>query len=531
MSAKDIESRFRTLTTERSVFLSSWQEVADYIMPRKSMILAEREPGSRGNVVLYDSTAIHANNLLASSLQGAFSTGWFDVDFVDEELNETESAREWLDECVRRMYIAYGRSNFQSESHETFLDLTALGTGCMLCEERPLKTRGFNGLRFRTFAIDEYVIDEDGEGMVNTIIRKFKYTARNAVKAFGKKAGKKALDKIMTKPDEEIEYFHATMPSEDYDGYTPKLPYVSAISTVGDNEMVKIYGQHEFPYITPRWMKYSKEKYGRGPGFDALPDVKTLNKIKQHGLKALSKDLDPPLLGPIGVGKLTLTPGSLNVLRADLIDKIKPLLSGARYNVVEMKIDELRQSIKEIFYTDQLQIQKKAQMTATESNITFELMQRLLGPVFGRLGTEMYEPTTRRVFGLMLRANAFPPAPEAVRKAAIEVKYAGPIIKSQRQAEVQAINAWLESITAMASVKPDILDVVDFDTVAKGLGRTLGVGEKYIVDSDIVENKRRERQEAEQAQRQQETMLEGAKVLPQVAQVMNQMRTTGGVGL
>lgn len=531
MSAKSIEARFRTLTSERSVFLSSWQEVADYVMPRKNMILAEREPGSRGNVVLYDSTAIHANNLLASSLQGAFSTNWSDVDFIEEELNDNEFAREWLDECVRRMYIAYGRSNFQSESHEAFLDLTGLGTGCMICEERPLKSRGFNGLRFKTFAIDEYVIDEDGEGLVNTVIRKFKYTARNAVKAFGKRAGKKALDKAVTKPDEEIEYFHATMPSEDYEGPTPKLPYVSAVSTVGDNEVVRIYGQHEFPYVVPRWMKYSKEKYGRGPGFDALPDTKTLNKIKQHGLKALAKDLDPPLLGPVGVGKLHLVPGSLNVLRADLIDKIKPLLSGARYNVVQIKIDELRQSIKEIFYTDQLQIQKKAQMTATETNITFELMQRLLGPVFGRLGTEMYEPTTRRVFGIMLRAGAFPPAPDAIKRAPIKVTYTGAIVKSQRQVETQAINTWLEAITAMAGVKPDVLDVVDFDSIAKGLGRTLGVGEKYIVDSDVVEKTRKGRAEAEQAQQQQQTMLEGAKVLPGVAQAMGQIKQTGGGGL
>src|SRR4030065_986244 len=96
--------RFNSLNSDRSVFLSTWQEITNFVMPRKNMILGKRSPGSKNTPVLYDSTAIHANDMLAPSLQGAFSTPWFGLDFTQEALNQDEEAREWLDDCVVRMY-------------------------------------------------------------------------------------------------------------------------------------------------------------------------------------------------------------------------------------------------------------------------------------------------------------------------------------------------------------------------------------------------------------------------------------------
>lgn len=529
-NAEQLLSRYDILNSDRSVFLATWQEIADYIMPRKNMILTKRSPGSKRTPVLYDSTAIHANNLLASSLQGAFSTSWFNLDFEEEELNETEDAREWLDDSVRRMYIAFAKSNFQTESHETFLDLTGLGTGCILTEERNLKIKKFNGLRFKAYAIDEYVLDEDADGFVDTLIRKFTYTARQAYRLFGINAGKEALADYAKTPNKKIEYLHSAVPREEFDGMLPeKFMFTNIISSVNECELIRKSGYHEFPYAVPRWMKYSKEMYGYGPGFDGLPDVKTLNKVKMHGLKALAKDIDPPWAAPEGVGKLKLTPGSLNIMRGDLISKIKTLVSEARYDAGQMKIDELRQAVKEIFFTDQLQIQKKAQMTATETNITFELMQRLLGPVFGRLGSEMYEPLTDRVFGIMLRAKAFLPVPASVQGANVRVKYSGPLIKAQKQAELQSINSWLEVLSAVAGVDPEALDIADFDAIGVGSGKILGVSEKYINNADKVAEKRKARADAKQQDQNKVDMVEGAKAFPNVAKAMAAMKQ-GGMG-
>lgn len=528
--AETIRIDYDTLNSDRSTFLSTWQEIADYVMPRKNMILSRRSAGSKNSPVLYDSTAIHANDMLASSLQGAFSTSWFGLDFEEEALNENEAAREWLDDSVVRMYKAIAKSNFQTESHEAFLDLTSLGTACVLTEEKVLKTSKFNGLRFKTFAIDEYVLDEDGEGLVNKIIRKVTYTARQAYYRFGAKAGKEALANYTKNPNQKIDYLHSIFPRGEFEGsLADKFDYASVIITYNECELIRGAGYHEFPCAVPRWQKYSKEMYGRSPAWNALADVKTLNRIKMHGLKALAKDIDPPSATPEGVGKLKLTPGAQNIIRADLIDKIKPLLSMARYDASQMKIGELVQSIKEIFYTDQLQIQKKAQMTATESSITFELMQRLLGPVFGRLGSELYEPVTNRIFGLMLRGGAFLPIPDVIRGASVDVKYVGPLAKAQRQAELQAVKSWLEVVATIAGVDPEVIDVVDTQEVAIGAGKILGVAEKYVNSKNKIEKKRQERADAKAQEQNKIDMIEGAKAFPNVAKAMTTLKGGGGM--
>ena len=527
-AAEAVVLRFNSLNSDRSVFLSTWQEITNFVMPRKNMILGKRSPGSKNTPVLYDSTAIHANDMLASSLQGAFSTAWFGLDFEEEEFNNDEEGREWLDDAVVRMYKALAKSNFQTESHEGFLDLTSLGTACILIEEKTLKQKKFNGLRFKTFAIDEYVLDEDGEGFVNAIIRKITYTAMQAYKRFGEYAGKEAITNYIKNPSQKIDYVHAIIPKDEFDGKIPDMfAFASITATLNECEIVRKAGYHEFPCVVPRWQKYSKEMYGRSPSWNALADVKTLNRVKMHGLKALAKDIDPPSATPEGVGKLKLTPGAQNIMRADLIDKIKPLLSNARYDAGQIKIEELRQAIKEIYYTDQLQIQKKAQMTATESNITFELMQRLLGPVFGRLGNELYEPATERIFGIMLRAGAFRPIPESISGANVNVKYVGPLAKAQRQAELQAVNAWLEVVATIAGVNPEVIDAVDTDEVTVGAAKMLGVPEKYINSIRKIEEIRKSRADAKAQEQNKVDLVEGAKAFPGVAKAMTDLRGGG----
>ena len=58
--------RFSTLKTTRSTWESHWQEIADYMLPRKADITQQRTRGDKRNQVIFDGTAIHALELLGS---------------------------------------------------------------------------------------------------------------------------------------------------------------------------------------------------------------------------------------------------------------------------------------------------------------------------------------------------------------------------------------------------------------------------------------------------------------------------------
>ncbi len=529
-SAKEIIKKYDKLDENRMVWKRIWQEIADYVIPRKNDIETMNVAGSKRTDKIYDSTAIHSNDLLASSLQGALTSNsvkWFKIEFTNRALNEVDEVKLWLDRVEKRMYKAINDSNYRTEIHEMFLDITSIGTANINIEESQVPRNGngragFRGLVFKTFPIQGYVIEENAEGYVDTVMRKPCFTARQAWQLFGTKNGKKVKEAMGFNPDgskradgrkdpqKEFTFIHLVMPAKEYsDSQFSRFPYISVWVCVEDEIIVKKSGYEEFPFACPRWSKVSGEIYGRSPSYNALPDIRTLNASKSFMLKAWARDIMPPLAVPDTMGKLTLTPGAQNVMAAHLVGAWKPIVSEARWDVSSVNTEDLRRAIKEIYYTDQIQIQKQAQMTATESQITFELMQRLLGPIFGRMEIEIFSMIVERVYGIMLRRRALPEEPEILRGEEKEIRYIGPLARAQRMNELNAVNSWLQNVAEAAAIKPEVVDIPNFDVIVKDMGELYSVPQKYINNNTKI----KEIRDGRATQQEQENQLAEAEVI------------------
>ncbi len=71
--------RLGSLQTQRETWESHWQEIADYVVPRKADVTKHRSPGDKRTELIFDGTAIHAAELLSASLHGMLtnaSTSW-----------------------------------------------------------------------------------------------------------------------------------------------------------------------------------------------------------------------------------------------------------------------------------------------------------------------------------------------------------------------------------------------------------------------------------------------------------------------
>ena len=111
--ASELKSNLSRLMEKRSTWESHWQEVSDYMLPRKAEITKERARGDKRNIQIFDATAIHALELLASSLQGMLTSSanrWFAMRYKEAILNENDEAKEWLEDATDKMYLA--RSSF-----------------------------------------------------------------------------------------------------------------------------------------------------------------------------------------------------------------------------------------------------------------------------------------------------------------------------------------------------------------------------------------------------------------------------------
>jgi hypothetical protein len=356
------------------------------------------------------------------------------------------------------------------------------------------------------------------------VYRKFEYTARQAKQRWGDACGSKVDDALKNDPDKKLTFVHCVMPSSDYTmKKQSKLPFVSIYICKDDKTVVSEGGYNEMPYLVTRWSKASGEEYGRSPAYNALPDIKTLNKAVELGLKAWAKAIDPPLLVEDDgvIGRVVTKPAGITVVRRD--GAIKPLNSGARFDVSDMKESELRGSIKQAFFSDQLELQQGPQMTATEVQVRYELMQRLLGPTLGRFQTEFLNPLIERTFAIMQRNEKFAPAPGALDGVGIDIEYVGPLARSQRMEEATAVERLYEMAANLAQIAPEVMDNIDHDMAIRSRAELLGVPKNIMRDPKQIQEKRKAEAAQQQEQMAAQQAQQGADLAATVAPVAEQL--------
>ena len=516
--AKTLLKRFDRLKSNRQNWESHWQEVADYMQPRKADVTKTRSKGDKRTELIFDSSPLQAVELLAASLHGMLTnpaTTWFSLKFKGAEMQDDDDAKAWLEEATEVMYTAFNRSNFQQEIFELYHDLITFGTAAMFVEEDEEDV-----LKFSTRHINEMYISENDKGKIDTIFRKFKLTARAAIQKFGANVSDNIVTVNRKDPYEEIEILHAIYPRSDFN---PKkkdkanMPFESVYLEAGTGDELSVSGFKEFPFVVPRYLKASHEIYGRSPAMTALPDVKMLNEMSKTTIKSAQKQVDPPLLVPDDGFLLPVrtVPGGLNFYRSGTRDRIEPLNIGANTPLGLNMEEQRRDSIRNAFYVNQLQMQNGPQMTATEVIQRNEEKMRLLGPVLGRLQSELLKPLIDRAFALILRKNLFPPAPEFLSGQDIEIEYVSPLAKAQKSTELQSIMRGIEILGSLANVAP-VFDHVDMDKLVKHLMDVVGVPQKVLKPSSEVQA---ERQAAQEQQAQQEQMQQ----MQQVAQAGGQI--------
>jgi len=529
--AADLKNDLARLVEKRSNWEIHWQEVADYMLPRKADITLERPKGDKRHTVIYDGTAIHSLELLASSLHGMLTSSvnrWFALRFKENTVNENDEAREWLEDVLDKMYIAISRSNFQQEVFETYFDLIAFGTSCLQIEEDKDDI-----IRFSSRHIKEIYISEDAKGMVNCIYRRFKMSAKATVEKFGiDNLSLKTVNTFKKAPFDDIDLVHVVKPRDIYNPQKQdkqNMPFSSIYFEYDSGHIISQGGFKEFPYVVPRYLKASNELYGRSPGMNALPDVKVLNKMVEVGMKAAQKQVDPPLLVPDDsmLMPIRMSPGSINYYRSGTRDRIETLNIGANNPLGLNMEQQRREAISQTFHVDQLLITENRNMTATEVVQRNEEKMRILGPVLGRLQSELLQPMIIRIFNIMLRNKLLPDAPEILLNQEIDVEYVSPMAQAQRGQELSSIVRGLELFGQIGQVAP-VSDYIDPQGLVKHLIKILGLPARMIrSDSEVAELAQQKAEAQQQQMQMQQQMAESEmarNVAPAVQAVSNAER-------
>lgn len=549
-------ARWADLQTERRTRDVLHQEIADLVDPFGSDLILRPETveGVRQTAKLFDSTALQSASLLAASLHGTMTPStqpWLSLRMRDEALNDDKAVTDWLEEVARRIHLALRQSNFNTSVHEMYQQLVIPATAPLYAEEQPITASGqFGGFRFQALAWGEYAVSEDAQGRVDTCYHGVRMRRRTVVEGAtpGGRWPRAVLpdgfrDTAARKPDERVEVLHAVEPRAAYGPGRRRaqaLPWASCYVLVADRLLLDEGGYHEFPYMVPRWSKKSNRTYGDGPSHLALPDVKTLNAAKEYLLKSAPLSMFPPTLerDDAVLGDLDLTPVGRNVVSgqgpiADMLGFLEP---RTRVDLTQLVLGDLRQAIKEMYFIPQLQLQDGPAMTATEVQVRWELMQRFLGPTVGRLESEFLNPLVERCFGVMARAGALPPVPEALRQpgmaADIDIEYEGPLARAQRTIELTAQDRVLQFAMAIDAANPaaHTMDVLDLDAMLRDRATITGLPSKILRAAEAVAVFRQQRDRAAQMAAQVQQGATIAKAAGDAAPMVKELQAaaTGG---
>lgn len=513
---------YEYLWSQQSNFRTLWNTISAYVMPAWDNFVGEMSEGSIRTTRLFDATAVSANERFAAAMEQMLTPRtqmWHDLSPADDNLRDDEDVQAYCSLIRKKLFAARYRpgANYASQTDECYMSLGAFGNNALLVDEELGK-----GLLYRSIPLNEIVWSLSSSGMVDTVFRKFRFTVRQCLQMPGWKCSDKIRAAAEQNPYTEVEILHCVRPNDEYSqGVGHKgMAFQSWYLEMQTKNTLLRSGYRTFPYGIGRYRMAPREHYGRSPAAVALPAIRTLNEQKKTALRAGQKAVDPPLL-LADEGALTpfnLRAGALNygMLSADGTPLVAALESKGNFQIAEELMKQEATAINDAFLVSLFQILvQNPTMTATEALIRAQEKGMLIAPAMGRQQSEFLGPQIVREIDILHHAGQLPPPPDALLESGqgLKIEYTSPLSKLMRAEEANTIMQGVQGVSQMAAVRPEILDVIDWDETGKEFLEASGFPGKLILDPDRLAAVR----QASQAQAQSAQMAAAAPGVSQAA--------------
>lgn len=517
------EKRWGALKSERSPWLTDYQEVADFLFPRGGRFFTEdRNKGSQRSRVIHNETATQDLETLESGMMsGATSPArpWFRLDTRDPELAKLQPVRQWLDDVTDLILRVFNKSNTYTALHGIYGQLGAFGTGASI-----VLPDFENVIHHYPVPVGEYCIGQNSKGRVDTFYREFQMTVAQVVHEFGWDNASLSTKSRWNSEDLDgwVTVLHAIEPRRDRDPNlkdAKNMPWSSCYYEVGTDgdKPLRESGFRRFPVLVPRWTVLGSDSYGISPGMKAMGTIKGLQFKERSKADAIALKIDPPLVVPQTMTnrELDAHPGGRTTGDASTTTGVRTLyevnldLSDLREDIIRSEERIHRSFFADLFRMLSMQGQD-ARMTATEVAERHEEKLIALGPVLERLHNELLAPLVEMTFEIMLEMGMLPPPPEELSGQDVSPEFISMLAQAQRAIGTNSIDRFVGSLGMVAQMKPEVLDNFDADKWASEYGDMLGVPAALRIDPADVAALRTARAKAMAAKEQAAAMREQA---------------------
>lgn len=546
----------------------TWIDLLRWVNPHRATWLLSQTPGERKNQHIVDPTHILAQrSFVAGFLEGNTSASrpWYRFGSRDQERNDSPAAKAWLQHFTNRTLAWLGNSNFYHAAGNFYYDYSAVNTGALYFEEKPLPNKGFF---VHVLIPGSYYVINNAYGEASVLVREFCLNVLALVGRYGKKKENGKPDWSNFSPnvrklyedgnyDTQVDVVHIVRENPNYDSKNPDAPFqqqwLELTYEVGGgakhsfNDTIFDEGDYNYtakevyleritkrrkPFIVGKSSEDSE--YGeRGPTLDALGLIKSLNKKAISKDRALEQMLAPTLQGPASLRKsyVSNNPNTYIPLDGKSISaqqKVESVfqINGQGLNAVIGDVADMRQMVDKLYYADFLLYLSKnpKTRTAAETNAIVEEQQRIIGPNLQSLNFSFNNPLLEWIADYVLFEDPYlqAPPPELAGQS-LKPEYISVFAQAQRAADLPAIDRYMMMITNVAQIDPRMLDKANLDKLADLYEDRLYLPSGLNNPQDKVDAKREAAVKAQQRQQAlQETLPAMAKAAKDASSIQQQ---------
>jgi len=503
LTPEQILKRQVAAQAKKDEFQQLYQDAYEFALPQRQLygVWEGGATGSKKMQRVFDSTAINSTQRFANRLQSVVfppQRKWAKLEAgSDIPPERKQQAQAVLEVYQDKIFTMLNQSNFDIAMGEFLLDL-AVGTACMMVQPGD-DVQPLNFIPVPLFLVS---YEEGANGQVDNVYRRMRMKGESIQRQWPDADISDDLKRrIENKPTDDIELLEATI----YDHKRGDYCY-HVIDKVSKTEIV--YRRRKMsPWVISRYMKVAGEIYGRGPLMTALPDIKTLNKVKELLLKNASLAVagvytaaDDGVLNP---NTVKIVPGAIIPVARNGGSQGPALLALPRsgdFNISQLVINDMTASIKRILLDESLPPDNMSARSATEIVERMKELAQNLGSAFGRLINETMIPVTAKILEVMNERGLID-MPLRVNGLEVKVTPVAPLAMAQNMEEVNSIMQYMQISQSLGTdgqlaIKTDVL----VDYLADKLGVPAAVRNTAAERAILMEEMRNQQQQQAIAQ-------------------------------
>ncbi len=440
--------RFAAAKTRYELWRSLHQEAFDYAAPSRENF-RQHAQGQAKNRHIFDSTAVIGLQKYANRIQAAIIPSWQQwIEFVagrDVPDDAKDKVDKLLEKFGKDFFAHLNHSNFNTEITPALVDF-GVGTGGIMVEEGEFTD--LDPLRFTNVPLSELYPETPVKGVIESTWRLQKVEAGSILRMWpdadlGTELAKLAKDK----PTAEVDILNGVLFNPAEKNYHQVVIYEKAKQVLFEQSFktkrLIVFRGHVQP----------GETYGRGPIMQVLPDIRTVNKVKQFLLEnaaiqmsGMYTGVDDGIFNPYTA---RVAPGIILPVASNQTNNptLSALPRAGDIGLGALVIEDLQANINKALINEPLGDVTDPVRSATENLIRQQEHLKESGASFGRLFSELVEPLVAAVTDVLTSRGLL--SELAIDGKTATIKQVSPLAKTQAIDDFQNSQLWFNSVSLL----------------------------------------------------------------------------------